>query len=608
MALAGDAGGRCEVFAWHAGTRRARQVTDRPHGTLHCAIDADAAIWWFDEDRDGRGGWRYQHFHGGPHLPGLTGVPPGTPRGLSRADDGTVAVGLGGPDGLNVHLGHRGRPGHRVLRVPGPAVLAGFSPGGDLLAVTEHAAGPRAVTVHAAAGGRVGEPVARLSGRHGRLWALGFAARQAGAPAELLLVREEADRYVLAGWRPGSGLREYRWCAFDTEISARWYPDGRRVLIRQDRRGRSTLSVADLDRRTLDPVPVAPGSLLDAAPRPGGEVHYLWTDSATPPRLGSTAGTPLPTVGAPEGRVPGRHTQLWTDGPDGPVHTLLSLPGPPVHRPPLVFLVHGGPADHDRDAYDPMVHSLVASGFAVARVNYRGSTGYGPRWRSAYREGVGLTQVADLAAVRADLLRRGLARADAIGLWGTSWGAYLALLALGTRPDLWQAGVAVKPVADCAAAYHAGTPALRALDEALFGGPPEQVPAAYARSSPIRYASRVRAPLLVVAGARDEKCPPGQVRDYLAALTAAGVWHEALWLDTGHDGYLGGEHMTVLRRAMAFLDRALRGPRRTASHAPGADRPGEGGGRATAARRDRPHGPDGTTGVPGGADETTERG
>ncbi|KUJ68056.1 peptidase S9 [Streptomyces albus subsp. albus] len=608
MALTGDAGGRCEIFAWHAGTRSARQVTDRPYGTLHCAIDADAAIWWFDEDRDGRGGWRYQHFHGGPQQPGLIGVPPGTPRGLARAADGTVAVGLGGPHGLDVHLGRRGRPGHRVLRVPGPAVLAGLSPGADLLAVTAHAAGPRAVTVYPATGG---EPVARLSGRHGRLWALGFAAGPPGAPAELLLVREEADRYVLAGWRPRTGLEEHRWCAFDTEFTARWYPRGRRVLIRQDRRGRSTLAVADLDRRTLDPVRVPAGTLLDAAPRSGGAVHYLWTDSATPPRLRSTAGTPLPPVGAPEGRVPGRHTELWTDGPDGSVHTLLSLPAAPHRRPPLVFLVHGGPADHDRDAYDPMVHSLVASGFAVARVNYRGSTGYGPRWRSAYRDGVGLTQVADLAAVRADLLRRDLARADAIGIWGTSWGGYLALLALGTRPELWQAGVAVKPVADCAAAYHDGTPALRALDEALFGGPPDLVPGAYARSSPIRYASRVRAPLLVVAGARDEKCPPGQVRDYLAALTAAGVPHEALWLDTGHDGYLGGEHMAVLRRAMAFLDRALRGPRRTASRTPGADRPGEGGGTATAAAGIDRTGDTGRTGRAGsaaGADETTERG
>ncbi|MFH8371680.1 alpha/beta hydrolase family protein [Streptomyces sp. NPDC018031] len=594
MALTGDAGGRCEIFTWNARTGRARQVTDRPHGTLHCAVAADAAVWWFDEDRDGHGIWRRQDFPGGPDRPALPGVPAGAPRGLAAAGD-TVAVGLGGPDGLSVYLGGPDRTARLVLRVAGAAALAGLSADGGLLAVTTTAAGPDAVTVYRTDG----SPVARLSGRHGRVWSLGFApaapdpASAAPGPdrpvAELLLVRQHGTGYAPATWSPGSGLHTHSWCGFDTEITARWYPDGRRVLVRQDRRGRSHLFTADLDRRTLEPVPTPPGTVLDAAPRGDGDVHYLWTDSATPPRLCSTAGTPLPTVGAPAGRVPGRHTELWTDGPDGPVHTLLGLPATGADRPPLVFLVHGGPTDHDRDAYDPMVHSLVASGYAVARVNYRGSTGYGPRWRAAYREGVGLTQVADLAAVRADLIRRELARPDAIGLWGTSWGGYLVLLALGTRPDLWQAGVAVKPVADCALAHRSGTPALRALDEALFGGTPEEVPERYARSSPLRYADRVRAPLLVVAGTRDTKCPPGQVRAYLAALTAAGVPHEAMWLDSGHDGYLGGDHVAVLRRAMAFLGRGLHGPRREAHRTPRTEGHGgeDGSGHAAGAPGDR---------------------
>ncbi|WP_369218466.1 alpha/beta hydrolase family protein, partial [Streptomyces flavofungini] len=268
--------------------------------------------------------------------------------------------------------------------------------------------------------------------------------------------------------------------------------------------------------------------------------------------------TPLPPLGTVDGHVPGTLHDIRTPGPEGPVHTLLSLPEGGRGPHPAVFLVHGGPADHDRDAYDGTVHSLVASGFAVARVNYRGSTGYGPRWQRASRDGVGHTQVADLAAVHADLTARGLIRPDATGLWGTSWGGYLVLLALGTRPGLWRAGVAVKPVADYAAAHTSATPALRALDERLFGGTPQQLPQAYAHSSPIRYADRVRDPVLVIAATHDTKCPPAQVRSYLAALHAADARHESLWLDSGHDGYDGGDHVAVLRRAVLFLDRELR--------------------------------------------------
>ncbi|MCT2590809.1 prolyl oligopeptidase family serine peptidase [Streptomyces sp. N2-109] len=575
MVLTADAGGRCEVFAHDAATGRDRQVTDRPHGTLHGTLDRDGVVWWFDEDLAGHGVWRIQDFGGGPDSPGLPPAPAGTPRGLAMNAAGQVAAGIGGPDGLTVWLGRRGGPARIVHRAPGPRRLTGLSPDGELLTVAGPPSADRAVTVLTRDGGTVAE----FGGGGLRIWALGFAP--AASPSELLLVTEHGARYRLATWDVRHGLREHDWCAFDTEIDASWYPDTHRVLIRQDRHGRSLLHTADLDRRTLSAVTTPPGSIPDAAPRTGGEIHYLWTDSATPPRLrttapAGTARTGPPVLGTLPGRVPGVHSDLWTPGPDGPVHTLLSLPERTGARPaPLVFLLHGGPADHDRDAYDGIVHSLVASGLGVARVNYRGSTGYGPRWRAAFSRGVGLTQVDDLVAVRADLLRRGLAREDGVGLWGTSWGGALALLALGVRPALWQAGIAVKPIADFAAAHRTGLPALRALDERLFGGTPDAVPERYARSSPVTYAARVTAPVLVVAASQDAKCPPQQIADYLTALRKAGVPHESVWLESGHDGYRGADHVATLRRALEFLHRHLGARARPAApEAPRSERSG----------------------------------
>ncbi|QMU73879.1 S9 family peptidase [Streptacidiphilus sp. P02-A3a] len=607
MVFTGDAAGRCEIFTWDARTARARQVTDRPGGTFHAAIDGDGHVWWFDEDEHGAGIWRYQPFAGGPDLPGLPGVPSARTHGLAVSDDGQVALAVAetgtetgtgtgtqtgpgtaaGSGGTALYTGPRGGTGRRVARLDGHADLAGISPDGGLLALGGQARSARAVTVLRADG----EPCAVLSGESGALWPLGFAPDDKAGT--LLLVRERDGRYLPALWQPGTDPVELPWCAFDTEITARWCPDGRALLIRQERHGRGTLHLADLDARTLTTVPTPPGTLLDAAPRPGGEVHYLWTDSAHPARARSTAGTALPPMPGAEVRLPGTGRELWTPGPDGPVHTLVTLPEPGPHRPPCVFLVHGGPADHDRDAYDGIVHSLAASGFAVARVNYRGSTGYGPAWREAFSEGVGLTQIADLASVRADLVDRGWIDGRATALWGTSWGGYLALLALGVQPELWRAGVAVKPVADCAEAFHAGTPALRALDERLFGGTPDQVPERYARSSPSHYAARVRAPLLVVAAEYDLKCPPEQVRGYLRALAAAGVPNEAMWLATGHDGYDGGDHVAVLRRAITFLARELRDRPRTAPQTPAATGRQEAGQRTRAApaSTSRPHAP-----------------
>jgi acylaminoacyl-peptidase len=224
-----------------------------------------------------------------------------------------------------------------------------------------------------------------------------------------------------------------------------------------------------------------------------------------------------------------------------------------------VFLVHGGPFQQDRDAYDPTVVLLTAAGFAVARVNYRGSTGYGPAWRNAFDAGVGLPQVADLAAVRADLVREQLADPDRTGLAGWSWGGYLTLLALGTQPELWRAGAAVHPVADSAAAFRAGTPALRSLDTRLFGGTPDQQPHRYAQASPMTYVDAVRAPVLLVAGGSDVKCPPEQVVRYAQALRARGLDPELLEPDSGHDSRLADEQAMVLTAVVSFLGVQLGG-------------------------------------------------
>ncbi|MEV0322483.1 S9 family peptidase [Streptomyces sp. NPDC050658] len=599
--FAGEADDRCEVFAWDLAQGTVRQVTDRPGlGTDVADVDPRGQnIWWFEDGPTGDGRWMLQPWEGGADTPALPGVPPGAHGGLAMAADGTAAVGLLGPDGLSLHLRSPEGEVRTLLDGDGQVELvdlagAGYgelvdlSVDGTLLALCSEPTDPAAVRVL----DRTGRPVATLSGTRHPLWALGFGPDQ--GPPRLLLMVERDGGYQLGTWSLAGGLRIAGWCRFDTEISASWCPDGR-ILVRQDRHGRSTLAAVDLLRRSRTPLATPPGSVLDARMQPvaggaggagggtgpgadgtgggtgsgtddtggrtgpGGDLHYIWTDTATPPVLRTSSGHRPPREQAVAAGPPVTVTDRWTPGPGGPVHTLFSTPVRPARPWPTVFLVHGGPFESDRDAYDPTVSLLTAAGFAVARVNYRGSTGYGPAWRNAFDDGVGLTQVADLAAVRADLVRAGLADPERTALAGWSWGGYLTLLALGTQPELWRASAAVHPIADTFAAFRAGTSALRSLDTRLFGGTPDEVPHRYAESSPMTYAAQVRAPVLLVAGANDAKCPPEQIVAYADALRVHGTEPELLELDTGHDSRAIQSQATTLIRVVTFLGAALGG-------------------------------------------------
>jgi dipeptidyl aminopeptidase/acylaminoacyl peptidase len=160
-----------------------------------------------------------------------------------------------------------------------------------------------------------------------------------------------------------------------------------------------------------------------------------------------------------------------------------------------------------------------------------------------------------VAAVYDALVEEGFLDPARAVLSGGSWGGFLTLLGLGTQPERWAAGIAEVPVADYVAAYEDETELLRSFDRTLFGGSPQEVPEVYRRSSPITYVEQVAAPVLVVAGANDPRCPIRQIDNYLAELERAGKPHEVYRFDAGHGSLVIEETIRQVAAALSFARR-----------------------------------------------------
>ncbi|HSP37144.1 MAG TPA: prolyl oligopeptidase family serine peptidase [Frankiaceae bacterium] len=560
--LRGNSSGTYEVYTWSPGGQL-RQLTRRPQGTWMSDISLDGTtVWWFaDTDGDEFGVWQTEPFDGsGSAQPAAPSLAAGYPSGLALGRDGTAYIGRSDDGGAEVwRLDPGAHAAERIYVSVEDANVTDVSLDGTLVCL-EHAE-------H----GDNRHPALRLVRPEGTtiadLWdGPGFGLSAGGfepveGPARMLVEHERHGRSELALWDGASGTVEELPIELEGELTASWYPDGGALLVRRSFRARSDVWRYDLASGELTPLGLPPGVVEGATARPDGSVWVWWTSAAVPPQIRDLAGT---VVVAPEGPAapPGVGvSDVEIDTPAGRLHALLLVPDaePGPNGYPAVFDVHGGPAAHDEDAYDARSAALTDAGFAVVRVNYRGSTGYGATWRDALEAAPGLIELEDVATVRADLVSRGVIDPERTAIAGGSWGGFLTLLALGTQPDLWAAGAAIVPVADYVSAYADEMEALKAYDRSLFGGSPEAVPERYERSSPITYVDDVRVPVLILAGENDPRCPIRQVQNYVARLRQRGVPFELHTYDAGHGALVVDQRVDHMRLERDFLRQQLLG-------------------------------------------------
>jgi dipeptidyl-peptidase-4 len=185
---------------------------------------------------------------------------------------------------------------------------------------------------------------------------------------------------------------------------------------------------------------------------------------------------------------------------------------------PLLFFLYGGPAHTEADdvwgGYYLWHTMLTQKGYLVAIVDNRGTPApLGKRFRKAIYGQMGVVETRDQAAAARTLLRRPYVDPSRVGIWGWSYGAFMALNALLQHPDIYRTAVAVSPVTHWSLYDNVYTERYNGLITDNREG--------YDRGSPISYVKGLRGNLLLIHGGGDDNVHYQNTEVLINALVAA---------------------------------------------------------------------------------------
>jgi dipeptidyl aminopeptidase/acylaminoacyl peptidase len=239
-----------------------------------------------------------------------------------------------------------------------------------------------------------------------------------------------------------------------------------------------------------------------------------------------------------------------------PIASFLYVPpnmGPDASHPAIVY-PHGGPMWQHMNDWFPRLQYFVSHGFVVIAPNYRGSTGFGRTFMESLRKDCGGGDLRDLVASVDFLKKTGYVDPRRIAIMGASWGGYLTLMALTKYPELWAAGAAIVPMANWFTAHQNEDPVLKANDEWLMGDPAVDHEL-WRERSPFFFADRIKAPLLLLAGANDIRCPAEETEQMAEAVRKnGGVVEVKIYQNEGHGFARRENDIDAIKQAAKFLE------------------------------------------------------
>jgi dipeptidyl aminopeptidase/acylaminoacyl peptidase len=342
---------------------------------------------------------------------------------------------------------------------------------------------------------------------------------------------------VIATVAATGGTPEVLTTAFDEDPSiVAWKANG--VFFSANERSASYLYHLDPETRTI--TKVAPSELTVSSSfslsKDGQTLAFLRSDAKSMPDVYVTSGL----SGNPRTvRVTDMNAQTtnWTTS-TVEIVSWKSQDGTTIegvlHKPddfdssrkyPLLVVIHGGPTGVSRAV--PFTSSIypvdvwVPRGVLVLEPNYRGSAGYGERFRALNVRNLGIGDAWDVLSGIDSLIARGLAESTRVGAMGWSQGGYISAF-LATHDAARFKAISVGAGISDWMTYYVNTD-IRPFTRQYLKSTPWDDPEIYARTSPITYVKGARTPTLIQHGATDQRVPLPNAFELYQGLQDNGV-------------------------------------------------------------------------------------
>jgi dipeptidyl aminopeptidase/acylaminoacyl peptidase len=233
------------------------------------------------------------------------------------------------------------------------------------------------------------------------------------------------------------------------------------------------------------------------------------------------------------------------------VYVPYNLPRNGEH--PAIVYVHGGPTAQTVNTFNRFVQYMVNQGYLVIAPNYRGSTGYGKEFQQANLFDMGGGDLQDVLAAADWIKQTGYVDPKKVILMGGSYGGYLTMMGVTKAPEVWAAGVPIVPFVNWFTEIQNEDPILQQSDLATMGDLVTNK-ARYEDRSPINFVDQIRAPLYLLAGGNDPRCPKTEAQQVVDAVKKrGGVAEYKVYENEGHGFARVENQIDAYKRVADFL-------------------------------------------------------